>query len=109
YEDDRSQLVIPAPLSESTAEQIRRMAIAAFQALGCEGLARVDFFVKRDESAIYINEINTMPGFTPVSMYPKLWAATGLSYEELLDRLIALAFERHAECAATERVYRPGD
>jgi D-alanine-D-alanine ligase len=69
------------------------MAIAAYKAIGCEGMARVDFFVD-DEAAIYLNEINTIPGFTPISMYPKLWEAAGLSYTELISRLVELALER---------------
>lgn len=108
YYDDRSRLIIPAPLSPSVVEQLQQMAIRAFQAIDAAGLSRVDFFVERDESAIYINEINTMPGFTKISMYPKLWEASGLSYGELLDRLIDLAFERQAENEATERTYSLG-
>ena len=72
-------------------------AIRAFRALDCEGLARVDFLLDGESGAIYLNEINTMPGFTQISMYPKLWAASGLSYAELVDRLVHLALERHAE------------
>lgn len=105
YHDDRSQLRIPAPLSPTVTEQVRDMAIRAFQAIDGAGLGRVDFFVAHDESAIYVNEINTMPGFTQISMYPKLWEASGLSYGELLDQLIALAFERQAENETTERSY----
>lgn len=105
YYDDRSQLIIPAQLSPSVVEQLQQMAIRAFQAIDGAGLSRVDFFVERDESAIYINEINTMPGFTKVSMYPKLWEVSGISYGELLDRLIELAFERQAENQSIERIY----
>lgn len=105
YHDDRSKLIIPAPLSSTVAEQVQQLAIRAFQAIDGAGLARVDFFVEQDESAIYVNEINTMPGFTQISMYPKLWEASGLSYGELLDQLIELAFERQAENEATERTY----
>ena len=97
YVDDTSQLFIPARLSEAAAEQVRQMALKAFRAVEASGLARVDFFVSRDDESIYINEINTMPGFTPISMYPKLWQASGIGYGELIDRLIQLALERHTE------------
>ena len=73
------------------------MAIKAFQGIDCTGLARVDFFVRRADECIFINEINTMPGFTPISMYPMLWQASGLTYPDLIDQLIQLALERHAE------------
>jgi len=96
--------IIPAALSKSDARQIREMAIAAFRACDCAGLARVDFLMeparkghRKSKPAIYLNEINTMPGFTSISMYPKLWQASGIPYKELIDRLIALALERHAE------------
>lgn len=105
YLDGRSELIIPARVSDTTAEKVKRLAIRAFQAIDGEGLARVDFFVQKDESALYINEINTMPGFTAISMYPKLWEASGIAYPQLVDRLIELAFERHAEKAALKRVY----
>ncbi len=97
YVDDNSDLIIPALLPEHTAEEIRQIAVAAFQAIDCAGMARVDFFVARDLSAVWINEINTIPGFTRISMYPKLWEASGLPYSQLLDRLIALALERHKD------------
>ena len=91
--------IIPADLSKSETKQIREMAIAAFRACECSGLARVDFLMedKKHKPEIYLNELNTMPGFTSISMYPKLWEASGLAYPELIDRLIALAVERHAE------------
>jgi len=95
YVDGRSKLVIPAELPEATAEQIRELAVRAFRAIDGAGLARVDFFVRRSDGAVFVNEINTMPGFTPHSMYPLLWRATGKPYRELLDDLIRLAFERH--------------
>jgi D-alanine-D-alanine ligase len=94
YVDDNSELIIPAPLSECISEQIQRMALDAFRAVDAAGMSRVDFFVAADESEIYLNEINTIPGFTPISMYPKLWQASGLEYGELIDRLIQLALER---------------
>jgi D-alanine-D-alanine ligase len=75
----------------------QRLAIAAFQAVACTGLARVDFLMDPNSRKIYVNEINTMPGFTAISMYPKLWAATGVSYPELIDRLIRLGIERHED------------
>jgi D-alanine-D-alanine ligase len=107
YHSAASVPIIPAILSESESRQIRKMAIAAFRACDCAGLARVDFLMdpavkaKKNKKAkaarIYLNEINTMPGFTSISMYPKLWEATGLPYKKLIDKLIALAAERHRE------------
>jgi D-alanine-D-alanine ligase len=97
YMDGKSMLIIPAPIDDDTALRIRELAIAAFQAIDCSGLARVDFFLERDTGRILVNEINTMPGFTRFSMYPKLWEASGVSYPELLDRLIRLALERYEE------------
>jgi D-alanine-D-alanine ligase len=97
YLEDNSELIIPAPMSEDAAERIRRMALAAFRAVDGAGMARVDFFVGRDESEVYLNEINTIPGFTPISMYPKLWQASGLEYGQLIDRLIQLALERQRD------------
>ncbi len=97
YIDGKSAMIIPADLSEETAEQIREMAVRAFQAIDGSGLSRVDFFVGKEDNRIYINEINTMPGFTPYSMYPLLWKESGLPYKELLQRLIDLAIERHNE------------
>ena len=106
YHSDASIPIIPAKLSKSESKQIREMAIAAFRACDCAGLARVDFLMEpaaknkkgRHSSArIYLNEINTMPGFTSISMYPKLWEATGVPYKQLIDRLIILAAERHEE------------
>jgi D-alanine-D-alanine ligase len=91
---DSSEIKIPAPLPDETAKAIREYAVRAFKALDCSGLARVDFFVHKKTGGIYINEINTMPGFTSISMYPKLWEATGLPYDKLVDRLIELAVER---------------
>jgi len=96
YVDDTSRLVIPAALSAQATASIRRLALEAFAAIDAKGLARVDFFVDRRDETIYVNEINTMPGFTPISMYPKLWDASGVPYPELIDRLIGLALERHA-------------
>lgn len=78
-------------------KKVQQLAVAAFQAVDCSGLARVDFLLDPKNGKLYLNEINTMPGFTSISMYPKLWAATGLEYPRLIDRLIELALERHAE------------
>ncbi|MDR0497941.1 MAG: D-alanine--D-alanine ligase [Treponema sp.] len=94
YIDDKGAvLTIPAQVSEEIAERVRKIAIDVFKTLCCEGLARVDFFLKKDGS-VFVNEINTMPGFTRISMYPKLWEASGISYTELISRLIYLALER---------------
>ncbi len=97
YIDADSQLLIPAPLSAAQTASVRRYAVQAFQALDCAGLARVDFLLDKSTGAIYLNEVNAMPGFTEISMYPKLWEASGISYPELIDRLIELALERHAD------------
>jgi D-alanine-D-alanine ligase len=94
YENGNSKLMIPAPLAAGAADEIRALAIRAFQALELSGMARVDFFVEKETGRVFLNEVNTLPGFTPISMYPKLWEATGLSYRELLTRLIDLARER---------------
>jgi D-alanine-D-alanine ligase len=95
YIDGASQTVIPADLPPATVDEIRRMAIDAFRAVDCAGMARVDFLLSRRDGAIFVNEINTIPGFTTISMYAKMWEASGVPYHELLDRLIALALERH--------------
>src|SRR6266849_5803297 len=97
YLDEGSQLIIPAKLSKAETKKVRELAVAAFQAVDCSGLARVDFLVDPKNRKIYLNEINTMPGFTAISMYPKLWAASGLAYPELIERLIRLGQERHEE------------
>ena len=101
YLDEGSKLVIPAKLSKKQVKEVQGMAIRAFKAVDCSGLARVDFLMDPGNGGkagrIYLNEINTMPGFTSISMYPKLWAASGLGYAELIDRLIQLALERHTE------------
>lgn len=94
YMDDRSQLLIPAPVDPAVADQVRDLAKRAFLAIDCAGMARVDFFLEKGTGRLFVNEVNTIPGFTSISMYPKLWAATGLSYDSLIDRLIELAFER---------------
>lgn len=97
YVDEKSKLLIPAPLTGKQTKEIRRLAVEAFLAIEGAGMARVDFLMTRDRGRIYVNEVNTIPGFTAISMYAKLWMASGLDYPVLLDRLIDLAFERHAE------------
>jgi D-alanine-D-alanine ligase len=97
YLDEGSELVIPAKLTKSETKEVQQLAIAAFKAVDCAGLARVDFLMDPKSRKIYLNEINTMPGFTAISMYPKLWAATGVKYADLIERLIHLGLERHAE------------
>jgi D-alanine-D-alanine ligase len=94
YLDDRSRLVIPAPLDEDALTLVQDWTKKAFLAVGCSGLGRVDFFYQRDEKRLIINEINTLPGFTAVSLYPKLWAASGIPYGDLIDRLIEIALAR---------------
>jgi len=97
YLDGKSQAIIPADIPQEVAEEIRRLSIKAFAALDLTGLARVDFFLQQESGQIYINEVNTMPGFTEISMYPRLWEASGLPYAQMLDRLIELAIERHED------------
>jgi D-alanine-D-alanine ligase len=98
YLNADSRDVIPAPLPERLTQEIRSLAVAAFKALDCAGMARVDFLLADDGSgSLYVNELNTIPGFTTISMYSKMWAASGVSYPQLIDRLIALAIERHTE------------
>lgn len=96
YLNQGAQLMIPAPLTEDQSSQVRHLAIEVFRALRGEGLARVDFFFEENGRGFLCNEINTMPGFTPISMYPKLWLASGLNYSDLIDRLVELARERHS-------------
>ena len=107
YVDGKSRAVIPAKLSRSSVRRLQELAVKAFQVLDCAGMARVDFFVTKRTGRIYLNEINTIPGFTSISMYPKLWEASGLPYAELLDRLIGLAIERHRERNALKTRYEP--
>jgi len=99
YEDkyllDAAKLIVPAPLTPEQTAEMQRLAIEGYRAIECEGMARVDFLMESATGQIYINEINTIPGFTSISMYPKMWEASGVSYAELVDRLIALAIERH--------------
>ena len=97
YVDDNSELLIPAPLPAETVQRLQEYAVRAFAALDCAGLARVDFLLDGESGELFLNEINTMPGFTRISMYPKLWEASGISYPELVDRLVQLALERYAD------------
>ena len=106
YIDGTSGLLIPAPLPDEVSECIRDHAVRAYQAVDCAGMARVDFFVEKDTNRIYLNELNSIPGFTKISMYPKLWEASGLPYSKLVDRLIELAMERKAERDRTSHTYR---
>ncbi|HTK14872.1 MAG TPA: D-alanine--D-alanine ligase family protein [Acidimicrobiia bacterium] len=102
YEDGKAELLVPAPISAAETEAVRALAVDAFEACRCEAMARVDCFLRADGSFV-VNELNTIPGFTPISMYPRLWEATGVPYGELLDRLIAQAIARHAR-----RTHRAG-
>lgn len=95
--NDKTELIIPAGLPEETTEEIRSLAVRAFKAIDCAGFARVDFFVRREDGRVLVNEINTIPGFTKISMYPKLWEASGLPYPKLIERLVELAIERHED------------
>jgi D-alanine-D-alanine ligase len=97
YLKEGSRLVIPAKLSRRQTREVQDLALRAFRAVDCAGMARVDLMLDRASGRFFVNEINTIPGFTPISMYPKLWEASGLPYPELIDRLINLALERHAE------------
>ncbi len=96
YRDDKAKLLIPAPVSAAVAEETRRLAVEVFRLCGVSGMARVDFFLERGTDRVLVNEINTLPGFTAISMYPKLWEASGLPLPSLLDELVRLALERHA-------------
>ncbi|MFC1477554.1 D-alanine--D-alanine ligase family protein [candidate division KSB1 bacterium] len=107
YVDERSKLIIPAEIPDQQEEEIRDLAVRAFTALDCAGMARVDFFIDRISGVVYINEVNTIPGFTPISMYPKLWEASGISYTALIDRLVELAFERHKDRLKSSTTYLP--
>ncbi len=102
YLDTSSRLLIPAPIVDALALSIRHLAVAAYRALDLSGLARVDFFLERGTDRVFVNEVNTMPGFTEISMYPKLWQASGLDFAHLIERLIALALERHADRSRNE-------
>ncbi len=105
YADENTELIVPADIPSQVCNAIRDMARRAFLAVDCAGMARVDFLATRDLSSIYLNEINTIPGFTNVSMYARMFNATGISYPELLDRLIALALERHGDKSRTKTTW----
>jgi D-alanine-D-alanine ligase len=105
YIDDASDLLIPAPIDNKQTEQVRQLAIKAYKAVDCAGMARVDFLMDKVTNKIWLNELNTIPGFTPISMYPKLWEATGISYTELIDRLIQLALQRHQDRGRTVKTF----
>jgi D-alanine-D-alanine ligase len=105
YEDkyilNQARTDLPAQLEPSQVAEIQRLAVACYEAVGCEGLARVDFLMEAVTGKIYINEINTLPGFTSISMFPKMWEYSGIPYSQLIDRLIELALERHSAKKAT--------
>jgi D-alanine-D-alanine ligase len=105
YLDGRSRLLIPAPIPSESAERVRELAVRAFKAIDGAGLARVDFLMNAATGELFLSEVNTMPGFTAISMYPKLWEASGIPYAELVDRLVDLAVERHAEKARSLTSY----
>ena len=105
YIDDNSQLIIPAPIGPEKTREAQDLAVRVCKAIDCAGMARVDFLLDRETQALWVNEANTIPGFTQISMYPKLWEASGLPYPQLLDKLIELGFQRHAENVRNERSY----
>ena len=109
YIDDTSELLIPAAIDEESAEKARQLAIRAYRAIDGAGMARVDFLLEKESGDLYLNEINTIPGFTQISMYPKLWEASGLPYVELLNELIELALVRHEQKCALQRSYEGKD
>jgi len=107
YIDDNAKLIIPAQLDEATTELIQETSIQAYRAVDCAGLARVDFLLDKDTGKPWLNEINTIPGFTSISMYPKLWEASGISYPELIERLIEYALDRHADKRRNKTTFDP--
>jgi D-alanine-D-alanine ligase len=107
YVEDRARIVIPAQLPGETAEAVRALAVRAFHTIDCSGLARVDFFLEHRTGRLLVNEINTMPGFTRASQYPRLWEASGLPLTALVERLVALALERHAVRAKRKLSFDP--
>ena len=102
YIDDKTETLIPARISDEAAAKVQALSIQAFKAIGGAGLSRVDFFVHRNTGEVYLNEINTLPGFTPISMYPQIWAASGIPYAELIDQLVELAIAQHQSKASTK-------
>jgi len=107
YVDGKSLAIIPAKLPTELIKKIQKAAVTAFKILDLAGMARIDFFVQKGSNKFYLNEVNTLPGFTSISMYPKLWAKSGLSYPKLLDELIDLAIQRHQEKNILETSYQP--
>lgn len=105
--EQASKLLIPAPLSPEMTERVRDLAVRAYKAIDCAGMARADFLLSGETGVLYVNELNTIPGFTSISMYPKLWEASGIPYPELVDRLIELALERHRDKSRSETWYQP--
>jgi len=97
YLEGKTEFRIPAPLSEAKTAEVQRLAVAAFRAVGCSGMARIDFFLEKETEKVYVNEINTIPGFTEISMYPKLWEASGIPFPRLVEELIRLGLERHRQ------------
>lgn len=109
YLKDEARLVIPAALTPEQVAEIQRIAVEAYRAIDCAGLARCDFFVDAETGEVWMNELNTIPGFTSISMYPKLWEASGIAYSDLIDRLIQLALARHADKQRNKTSYDPGE
>ncbi len=107
YMDESSKLIIPAELTGETAQKIRDLAVAAYKAVDCSGMARADFLLDRNTEKVYVNELNTLPGFTNISMYPKLWEASGLPYGDLISKLIDFGFERFEDKSQCKISYRP--
>ena len=105
YIDDKAETLIPARIPDEAAERVRKLSIRAFKAINGAGLSRVDFFVHKETREVYLNEINTLPGFTPISMYPQLWAASGVPYGELIDRLVSLAVNAHQDKKRLKRAF----
>ena len=106
YINDTAELLIPAQIPNDMVEQVQALALRAYRATDCAGMARVDFLIDPQTNALYLNEINTIPGFTRISMYPKLWEASGLKYPELIEELINLALARKKQRDETEREFR---
>jgi len=106
YIDGKSELFIPAPISKEQIKQVQELALRTYKAIDCAGMARVDFLLDRDSDQLYVNEVNTIPGFTSISMYPKLWEASGLPYPQLVDRLIELAIQRKNDRDTFERKFK---
>jgi D-alanine-D-alanine ligase len=105
--DNASKLLIPAPISPDMTERVQDLAVRAYKTIDCAGMARADFLLSGETGELYVNELNTIPGFTEISMYPKLWEASGIPYPELIDRLIELALERYRDKDRSETLYRP--